>query len=423
LIRWPATLLAAFVVFYQAIIWCLCGFRLTRVIALSLVATMLVAIGFLPTLLPHNDFWASETNLSAVLTGLMGLAYIATLVTVGVQRRGGARGWTAIQSLAELAAATIPRPQFAPQSREGALYWMEWRRTGLILPAAVILTMLLILGPVLAFTGRGEKETIWAETWLATLPILLAFPIGMGFGKPDFWSLDLKLSPFLATRPITAGQLVAAKMKSAACTTLLAWSILLATSIACIDLFCDTEHWGDWWSALAILYSPLSRWMVPILALVAGVLITWSLLVSSIWLGYSGRAGLYYTLTSIGLAAFVSGFIFLVWWLDHPQSRGDTLVGLLRWLPWALAALVTVKTWCAAIWAQEVYKRGLVSNRSVVIYSLVWLLVTSCLLVLAWLMAPGIEWFRNLMLLAALCAIPSTAIAISPLAITWNRHR
>jgi hypothetical protein len=88
-----------------------------------------------------------------------------------------------------------------------------------------------------------------------------------------------------------------------------------------------------------------------------------------------------------------------------------------------LAALVTVKTWCAAIWAQEVYKRGLVSNRSVVIYSLVWLLATSCLLVLAWLMAPGIEWFRNLMLLAALCAIPSTAIAISPLAITWNRHR
>ena len=73
---------------------------------------------------------------------------------------------------------------------------------------------------MLSFTGRGEKETTWAEMWLFIMPILLAFPIGLGFGKPDFWSLDLTLSPFIATRPITAGQLLAAKMKSAACSAL-----------------------------------------------------------------------------------------------------------------------------------------------------------------------------------------------------------
>ena len=45
LVCWPSVVLAAGVVLYQAIIWCLCGFRLTRIVSLSLVASALVVIG------------------------------------------------------------------------------------------------------------------------------------------------------------------------------------------------------------------------------------------------------------------------------------------------------------------------------------------------------------------------------------------
>ena len=48
-VRWPATLLAACVVFFQTIVWCLSGFRIARIVSLSLVATTLMGISCLPT--------------------------------------------------------------------------------------------------------------------------------------------------------------------------------------------------------------------------------------------------------------------------------------------------------------------------------------------------------------------------------------
>jgi hypothetical protein len=432
LIRWPATLLAAFVVFYQAIIWCLCGFRLTRVIALSLVATSLVAVGFLPALLPSiawcspqgcTSLWTWESVLTAVLGILMAAAYGATLLTVGAQRRGGARGWAGVQKLVDVITNAIPRRRVELKSPDAALFWMEWRRAGFVLPAAVLLTSLLILGPVLAFTGRDEKDTLWAETWLAIMPIMLAFPIGMGFGKPDFWSLDLTLPSFATTRPVTSGQLLTAKLKAAACSALTTWAVLLLVAFVGIYFYCDTTHWKHIGGSLAILYSPVSTWAVPALLLVAAILATWGLLVHSIWLGYSGRAGFYYSLTAIGLTLFVAGFFYLVWWLDHPRTRGDTFVGMLPWLPWALAAVVTTKVWFATLCASALRRRRLISGSSVAKYSCIWLGATACLVLCAWLMAPRIEWFRNTMMLAGLCAIPSASIVIAPLAIAWNRHR
>jgi hypothetical protein len=300
---------------------------------------------------------------------------------------------------------------------------MEWRRSGLVLPAAVLLTTLLILGPVLSFTGRDERDMVWAEMWLFMMPMLLAFPIGLGFGKPDFWSLDLTLSPFIAARPITAGQLLAAKMKSAACSALLAWAVVLVVTPICIYLWCDTDHLRHLGGILTTLYSPVSRWLLPMLGLVGAMLVSWSLLVASLWLGYSGRASFYYTWSGIGMTAFLTGFFFFVWWLDHPRSQGDTIVGMLPWLPWALATLATLKIWLAVFSVLELRRRRLLSNRSVAVYACLWMAATACLVVFVWFMSPRIEWFRNMAILAALCAIPVVSIAVTPFTIAWNRHR
>jgi hypothetical protein len=423
LVRWPATILAAFVVLYQAMIWCLCGFRLTRVVGLSLVATTLVAIGFLPTLLPRADFWASEANLTAALMATMAIAYVATIVTVSLQRRGGARGWDGLQDAVERAIAVIPRRQVSLRSPVAALFWIEWRRAGYVLPFAVMLVAALILGPVLQFTGRGDKETLWAEMWLFVMPMLLAFPIGLGFGKPDFWSRDLTLSPFAATRPVTSAQLLAAKLKTAACSTLLTWLLLVIVAPVSVYLWCDSVHWGHLQRSTAMLYSPTSQWLAPLLAISTAMIVTWALLVSGLWLGYSGRAGFYYSMTSVGLALFTTGFFYFVWWLDHPRSRGDVAVSMLPWLPWMFAAIVTAKVFSAALCALTLRRSRLVSSRSLIAYTSMWLIATATLVLFACILSPRIGWFRDTAIIAALCTVPASTIAIAPLTISWNRHR
>jgi hypothetical protein len=281
----------------------------------------------------------------------------------------------------------------------------------------------LILGPVLSVTGRGDNKTLWAELWLFLMPMLMAFPIGLGFGKPDFWSLDLALGPFAATRPVTSAQLLAAKLKTAACSALLSWALLLALAPAVIYATCKTDHWEHMWNSSAMLYSPMSQWLLPVLSIVAAVSVTWSVLVFGIWLGYSGRAGFYYSMTAIGLAAFLVGFFRFIWWLDHPRSRGDTLVGMLPWLPWALAIVVTLKAFASVRCVRELRLRRLVSDGGVILSVCVWLAATLCLVGFAMLLSPRIGWFRDTAILAALVAIPAFTIAVAPLTISWNRHQ
>jgi hypothetical protein len=423
LVRWPATLLAAGVVFYQAILWCLCGFRLTRIISLSLVATTLVGIGCVPTLNPSSNLWATESRLTTILIALMTVAYSATVVTVEVQRRGGARGWTGIQYVVDTLTRAVPRRQTPLKSADAALFWMEWRRSALVLPAAVTLMTCLILGPVIWFTGAKEKETLWAEMWLFLMPMLLAFPIGLGFGKPDFWILDVTMSPFSAARPVSAGQLIAAKLKAAAVSAIVAWTILLVVAPTWIYFGCDTTHWSHLWTQSGFIYSPVSHYLLPILAFIGAMLITWSLLVRNLWLGYSGRPALFYVVAAIGLAMFVAAFFWFIWWLEHPRHRGTALVGMMPWIPWAIAAVFTAKIWTAALLASRAMHRKLVSQRTVATYAAVWLTATSCLVLYTWLLAPRVEYFRNTTLLVGLCAIPIAGIALTPLAVHWNRHR
>jgi hypothetical protein len=422
-VRWPATLLAACVVFYQAIIWCLCGFRITRIVILSLVVTTVVGIGFLPMLLPKSNFWSSEAVLTGAITSAAAVAYAGTIVIVGAQRRGGARGWSWALPFVDRLIATLPLRRHTLKSPAAALFWIEWRRSGFILPASVLLTAVLMLTVTIRFTDRGAEATMWAETWLALMPILLAVPIGMGFGKPDFWSLELSLPTFVAARPVSGRQLVAAKMKAAALSTILAWAALMIIAPLSIYLYLDIEHWRDAWEMFGIIYLPLSHWALPILSLVMGMLLTWSLLIGSIWLGCSGRPAFYYSFVAVGMAALLTTLVFLVWWAESPRSRDNLIVNLLPWLPWLLAAAISAKVWAAVGCAHQLRRRRLISSGHIAVIFCVWLAATSCFFFHAWLMSPRIEWLRIILVLMALCIIPVARIAAAPLTIAWNRHR
>ncbi len=167
LIRWPAVLLAGTVVFYQSIIWCLSGFRIIRLLTLGFVMTYSVAIGMIPFLPPNLRGNWTESRLTLILAGLMVGAFFASVISIGNQRRGGIQGWAWRRELVRRLTDAIPHVQWNLNSPDRALLWMEWRRSGLVLPVAVLFALLLIMGPVSWIAGYGPKATGLAVSWIA----------------------------------------------------------------------------------------------------------------------------------------------------------------------------------------------------------------------------------------------------------------
>src|SRR5205814_6003332 len=103
---------------------------------------------------------------------------------------GGGRIWTARGWLLQFFEFEFaPRRRWNLSTPERALLWMEWRRSGFVLPLAVGFVVLLILWQADMLIGNSAAATIRTVTWLSLAPILFAIPVGLGLGKPDFWSL------------------------------------------------------------------------------------------------------------------------------------------------------------------------------------------------------------------------------------------
>ena len=242
----------------------------------------------------------------------------------------------------------IPHVQWNLNSPSRALLWMEWRRSGMVLPVAVLFALPLIMGPVSWIAGNGPKATGLAVSWIAILPLLLALPVSQGLAKPDFWSLELALSPFLSTRPISGGQIVAAKMKSAAVSTLAAWALVLTITPLWVYLKCDPANLRDAWGLFRTVYGPFSQWAVPIFTVIAALLLTWNVLVGSICADTPAGLGSS-TQWWASIAVFIASLIFFAWCFDQDEDHGSYFVAWLPWLPWILAGCFIVKCWTAVV--------------------------------------------------------------------------
>jgi hypothetical protein len=423
LIRWPLTLLAVAVVLYQAIIWCLSGFRLARVLVLSVSLSALVGVGTLPLFWSDALRSAIEGRLTMGLICLATIAYGVTVFTVAAQRRGGARGWAWADAVADLAAWATPGFRSPPKSADAALFWLEWRRSGLVLPAAVLLTLTLILGPILWMTGRGPDETVRAAAFLVILPMVFTLAVGKGMAKPDFWSLELALSPFLTARPIAVSQILAAKMKTAAASALVTWLLLLTIAPAWMFATCDVRNLRELWGQFQLVYSPSAELAIPILLVITVILVTWNQLVGSIWMGYCGRPGVFYSSAALGEACLIALLMLVFWWAEHPRRFDDFAVVWASRVPWLLAACFAMKVWLAAWAASHALRRKLISWQGIVRYLGFWILATGLVVTLAWLISPRVLWLRNTLILTAVLTVPLVRIAAAPLTMAANRHR
>ena len=421
-IRWPATLLATGMACYQAVIWGLAGFRLTRLIVLSVVLSGLVAVGLAPEVLRDARGWQVEPILTCILLICALAAYLLAVSVVDRQRHGRIRGWGWWRAHWQRLEDSLPRRTRPFISSERALEWVEWRRNGAVLPVCVAFTVLLIVGPISLLNGNDPGVTIRTLAWMIALPVGLAAFVGQGFAKPDFWIGDLSLPTFTATRPITSGDLVMAKLKVAGLATLLTWCIVAALTVPWLVFWCDVRYLKALWAILVTLYTAPVRLAILGIAPMAVMLLTWRFMLIRFPSGLSGRHRTYLAFTWAGSAGILAIALGIIWVAHEPSLISGRLQSALPWVPWGLALAFVAKTWTAGWSFHLAHERGLISTRTAIAYIGFWLAATSLLALLAGLIFADISWLKHLLVLASLSVVPLARIGRSALALDRNRH-
>ncbi|EEF60132.1 hypothetical protein [Pedosphaera parvula] len=414
---WPAVILGTGMVCYQALVWSLAGFRITRIVVLALAGIVLMNFAMVP-LFPELTRWEPAKAfrvLSLVMAGVAGVAFGGSWFSVETQRRGGGRGRGWLKARLRHLVDALPRRRKGFASAAGAQFWFEWRRAGLLLPVCTGSVLLVIFGPVSWFTRNSEETTLWTFGWAVALPIILALVIGKGFAKPDFWSGDISLPAFLAVRPLATGEMVVTKMKVAALSVAITWPMVIGFLALWLPLWANTSSLKELWDALMILRSPVGTLAILLLLLVLAMVLTWRGMVGSLWAGLSGNMCLLVGDTCLNAIAIALAAWRIVSWLNHFEwSKVEAYVW---WIGSAFALAALLKIWIAA------FSWNKIGPRRIWNYVLIWTTGTFCFVVLGLLVCPDIFWLKHLFILAALLPIPLARLGLAPLSLARNRHR
>lgn len=421
---WPAVVLGAYMIFYQTALWSLAGFRIVRLLALSLGGVSSIAVVCLPIfdkIVPSP--WFSEKRLIAIMSVLSFLAFIAAWRTVARQRCGGGfrRNW--VKVLMEHITDVMPRRTWDFSSPTAAQFWFEWRRAGLLLPACTAFVVVVIFCPFSWAYRHDPKATMDILVRLSAMPLILAFAIGKAFVKPELWSTDFALSPFLAVRPFSSEEFVISKLKVAALSVALTWLFIFAFIALWLPLWADPKDLNALLNEFRMLY-PHSWQTIIVLYLAGFAVLTWRGLVSGLWIGLSGNRS-YYVAASC-LQVIVPSLLLLAAGLcsetidakirDNPVQLISTALSVTGWL---LTLAVILKLWFAAFsWSR-------INSRRAWQYVVIWLVATLGFVVLGVLSRPWADTYRleHLYVLAALLIFPFARLGMAPLSLSKNRHR
>jgi hypothetical protein len=410
---WPGLLMASLLAWTQALTWM--AYPLT---GLRILVAVLVLGTIDSTALLALHFQARESVMLAFLAPQIPVAYLVARFAVARARRGDVPDWRgALVRVTRVRDAMSPRHgHFATPA--GAQAWFEWRRHGRSLPTWVVI--LLPFELVLLWVA-GDSTSLIVEILLSVLltPAFMATFAAAAVSKSNLSGSDAYgVSPFIATRPLTNAELVAAKFKMAVWSTIAAWVVVLV-SIPLALRFSGTdavvlEHWRHF---TAIVGTPRA-FVFLALVLWGFIALTWTQLVQSLYIGLTGRGAVIK-----GSIVLVLGFFFLFGpfaeWIVETRRLGKIWSAL----PLIFSILVSLKM-IAVVWiGVRLYERRLLSDRMLVAGAACWsIAVLSLYGVLVWLLdAPHIPHY--LLMLVAILGIPLARLSAAPLALAWNRHR
>jgi len=411
---WPALLAAALLAWTQALTWMPYGLPGIRLIVAVLC---LAALDTVVLLAIH--FKAGEPRMVAILAPQVPLAYLVARFAVARARRGEVPDWRGRSARSGEIADVLPRPRDHFSSPGRAQVWFEWRRHGRSLPALV--GLLLPFELALLWLAKGATAFVFEILFLAliTPPFMAAFT-AWTVSQPNPQVRDsYGVPPFIATRPLTSAEPIAAKLKMAMWSTLAAWlAVLVATPLA--------PEWSGTWSVVIErvrrMHNAIGtpRAATVVLLILAGFIVaTWKQLVQSLHIGLTGRAWIVKGSVLLTLTLLILLGPIVEWIIDSPSVQR----ALWNALPLILAVLVGIKMSAAAWIATRLDRRRLLGDRALVLGAACW-----CVAVLA--LYAVLVWFfstpfvaRYVLALIAILAVPLARISAASLALAWNRHR
>ncbi len=407
---WPALAAVSLLAWTQALTWMPYGLPGLRVILAVLWLGTVDSI-----VLVALRYQASEAVMVAIVAPQIPLAFLAARFAVGRARRGEVPDWRGVFARAK-SWPQAPRP-FASAARAQA--WFEWRRHGRSLPALVVL--LLPFELALLWLAKDAAAFVFEILFLVliTPPFMAAFT-GWTGSKPHPNAGDsYGVPPFSATRPLTSAELIAAKLKMAMWSTLVAWLVVL------VALPLALEWSGTWsvvteraWRMQDAIGTPRAATVV-LLILAGFIVATWKQLVQSLHIGLTGREWLIKGSVLLTLTFLILLGPIVEWIIDSPSVQR----ALWNALPLILAVLVGIKMSAAAWIATRLDRRRLLGDRALVLGATCWVLAVLALYgVLVWFFStPFVA--RYVLALIAILAVPLARISAAPLALAWNRHR
>src|SRR5881394_1000608 len=410
---WPALLAAALLAWTQALTWMPYGLPGIRLIVAVLCLAALDTV-----VLVALHFKAGEPTMVAILAPQVPLAYLVARFAVARARRGDVPDWRGMLARPARNAVLTRRRDRVP-SPARAQAWFEWRRHGRSLPALV--GLLLPFELALLWLAKDAPAFVFEILFLALItPPFMAACTAWTVSQPNPQVRDsYGVSPFIATRPLTSAELIAAKLKMAMWSTLAAWLLVLVAMPLALE-------WSGTWSVVIERVRRMHdaigtpRAATVVLLILAGFIVaTWKHLVQSLHIGLTGRAWIVKGSVLLTLTFLILLGPIIEWIIDTPSVQR----ALWNALPQVLAILVGIKMSAAAWIATRLDRRRLVGDRALVLGAACWCVAVLALYgVLVWFFStPFVA--RSVLALIAILAIPLARISAAPLALAWNRHR
>ncbi len=410
---WPALLAAVFLAWTQALMWMPYGLPgLRAIITVPWLAT-LDAVALLAI-----HYQVREPMMVAFLAPQLPLAYVTACSAVGRARRGDVPDWRGMFARpASNAVLTRRRDHFPSPARAQA--WFEWRRHGRSLPALV--GLLLPFELALLWLAKDAPAFVFEILFLAliTPPFMAAFT-AWTVSQPNPQVRDsYGVPPFIATRPLTSAELIAAKLKMAMWSTLAAWLLVLVAMPLALE-------WSGTWSVVTERARHMNdaigtpRAATVVLLILAGFIVaTWKQLVQSLHIGLTGREWIVKGSVLLTLTFLILLGPIVEWIIDSPSVQR----ALWNALPLILAGLVGLKMSAAGWIATRLDRSRLLGDRALVAGAACWCVAVLALYgVLVWFFStPFVA--RYVLALIAILAVPLARLSAAPLALAWNRHR
>jgi hypothetical protein len=411
---WLVLYAPAFLAWTQVLMWIAYPVRGLRVVA---VVSWLIVMDIVAII--AIELRPTEILMAAILVPQLPVALWVARTAVSRARRGDVPDWGgALKPLASLGRLLARRRPFA--SPMSAQTWYEWRHHGWSLP--VLVAFVLPFALALLFLDRTAPAfVIISLAVVALTPPIMASFVASTVRRPGGQRADdYGLPPFLATRPLTSAALIAAKLRVSVASTVIAWVLVIAAVPLALVL-------SDTWPTviegardLRDLIGLPRALVITVLAVLALVATTWKRLVTSLYIGLSGRPWLIRTNIGVTLVVLVAA-IPVVQWIG--SNTLEIMIRTFDVVPQVAAVLVVMKIASVGWIATRLDRTRLLEPRILVSAAMLWLATVLLLYaVLAWIGdTPHIP--RHGILLVAILAIPLTRLSAAPLALALNRHR